>query len=100
MRIGHVDFPMDRIGEICRQYRIKELSVFGSALRDDFRSDSDVDLLVDFQPNHGLGLIAYLSCQDDLRETLGRPVDLVQKSGLKRFVKDEVLRTAKVVYAN
>ena len=100
MRIGHVEFPMDRITEICRQYRVKELSVFGSALRDDFRPDSDIDLLVDFQPNHGHGLIAYLCCQDDLGETLGRRVDLVQKSGLKRFVKDEILSTARVVYAN
>lgn len=100
MRIGHVEFPMDRISQVCHQYRVRELSVFGSALREDFRPDSDIDLLVDFQPNHGQGLIAYLCCQDDLKEILGRPVDLVQKSGLKRFVRDEVLRTAKVVYAN
>lgn len=100
MQIGHVEFPLDRIGEICKQYRVKELSVFGSALRDDFRPDSDIDLLVDFQPDHGMGLIAYLCCQDALGQTLGRRVDLVQKSGLKRFVRDEILHTAKVVYAN
>ncbi|HUO10292.1 MAG TPA: nucleotidyltransferase family protein [Phycisphaerae bacterium] len=99
MVIGRMDLPLERIAEVCRKYRVRELSVFGSVLREDFRPDSDVDLLVDFLPNHGLGLIDYISCQEELSEVVGRPVDLVQKSGLKRFVKGEVLRTHRVIYA-
>jgi predicted nucleotidyltransferase len=96
----HIELPLDQIAEICRKYRIKELAIFGSALRDDFRPDSDIDLLVEFHPNHGHGLFAYLSCQDELSKLLARPVDLVQKSGLKPFVRDEILRSARTIYEN
>lgn len=100
MLVGQVDFALEAIGAICRKYRVKELSVFGSVLREDFRADSDVDLLVDFLPDHGLGLIEYVGCQEELGAVLGRRVDLVQKSGLKRFVREEILKTAKAIYAN
>lgn len=96
----HVQLPLDRIAEICRKYRIKELAIFGSALRDDFRPDSDIDLLVEFQPNHGHGLFAYLSCQDEFARLLSRPVDLVQKSGLKPVIRDDILRSARTIYEN
>jgi uncharacterized protein len=99
MVVGQVDFPLERIAEICRKYRVKELAIFGSALRADFRADSDVDFLVDFLPDHGLDLVDYIRCQDEFAEVLGRRVDLVQKPGLKRFVREEVLRTAQVIYA-
>src|ERR1700744_1694449 len=99
MVVGHMDLPLDRIAEICREYRVRELSAFGSVLREDFRSDSDVDLLVDLMPNHGLGLIAYISCQNELAEVIGRRVDLVDKSTLKKFVKREILGSARVIYA-
>jgi predicted nucleotidyltransferase len=98
MVVGQMNVPLEAIAAICRKYRVKELAIFGSALREDFREESDVDLLVDFQPNHGLGLFEYLQCQGELGELLGRRVDLVQKSGLKRFVRDEILGTAKVIY--
>ena len=100
MIVGQIDLPLDKIAAICRQYQVSELAVFGSALRDDFRTESDVDLLVDFHPGHQHGLIEYLSCQTDFAEVIGRNVDLVQKSGLKKFVRDEVLRTARIIYAN
>jgi predicted nucleotidyltransferase len=100
MIIGHLDLPTERIAAICQKYRVKELSVFGSALRDDFRADSDIDLLVDLLPAHGLGLIDYLGCQEKLGKALGRRVDLVQKSGLKRFVRDEILQTQRIIYAS
>ncbi len=100
MVIGQLDLPLERIAEICRRYRVRELSIFGSALGDEFRSESDVDILVDFVPAHGLGLFEYLACQHELGDVLGREVDLVQKSGLKELVRDEVLRTMRVIYAN
>jgi predicted nucleotidyltransferase len=99
MVVGHVDLPLEEIAGICRRYQVRELSLFGSALRDDFRPDSDLDLLVEFQPNHTIGLIEYVGCQTDFENLLGRKVDLVTKGGLKRFVKNEILRTARVIYA-
>jgi uncharacterized protein len=100
MVVGKLDIPMQAVAAICRKYRIRELSIFGSSLRDDFGPESDVDLLVDFEPDHGIGLIKYGQCQDELAEVLGRRVDLVQKSGLKALVKQTILDSARVVYAN
>ncbi len=100
MVVGQLELPLDQIATICRKYKVRELSIFGSALRDDFRPDSDLDLLVDFLPSHGLGLIDYISCQEEFAELLGRKVDLVQKTGLKRFVREKILGTARVIYAN
>ena len=99
MIVGHAEIPMDAIERICRKYRVKELSIFGSVLRDDFRSDSDIDLLVDFHPNHGLDLVDYIQCQEELAEALCRRVDLVDKEGLKPRLKKGILESARVVYA-
>ena len=74
MVMGHIDLPLDRIAAICRRFKVKELKVFGSALREDFRSESDVDLLVDFLPHHGLGILEYLECQEELGKAIGRRV--------------------------
>jgi len=94
--------PIDheRIAEFCRKWRVKELAVFGSALRDDFRPDSDVDVLVELRPNHGLNLYDWVDMIEELQEILGRRVELVAKGGLKNpFRRREILRTAEVVYA-
>jgi hypothetical protein len=72
--------------------------MFGSALRDDFRPDSDVDLLVTFRAGHKNGLVEYISCQMELAELLGRPVDLVEKEGLKPLLRRQILETARVIY--
>ena len=100
MTIGQVELPLEKIRAICDKYRISRLSVFGSALRDDFGPKSDIDLLVEFKPNHGIGLIEYVQCQEELADVLGRRVDLVQKSGLKPAVRGTILHAARVVYAN
>ena len=99
MAVGQVDLPVQTIADICRRYQVKELSVFGSALRDDFRADSDIDLLVEFVPGHTIGLVEYISCQMDLSEALGRKVDLVDKLGLNRLIRNEILCTARILYA-
>ena len=99
MLIGQVDLPLDKIAGICRKYQVRELSLFGSALRDDFRPERDVDLLVDFLPHHTVGMIEYAACQMDLAETLGRDVDLVDKKSLKKFIRREVVDTARIIYA-
>jgi hypothetical protein len=92
-------FPMDQIAEVCRRYSVKELSVFGSVARGEDRPDSDVDLLVEFEPEAKIGLFDYARLRRDLMGLLGRRVDLVEKPGLKRLVKVEVLKDAKRLYA-
>ena len=89
-----------RIAAFCRKWRVKELSVFGSALREDFGPDSDVDVLVDLQPGHGLVLYDWLEMIEELKGIFGRDVDLVAKGGLKNpFRRARILRTAEVLYA-
>jgi predicted nucleotidyltransferase len=97
-----VQVPIDRnrIEEFCRKWRVKELAIFGSAVRQDFGPDSDVDVLVELQPEHHLSLYDWVDMTEELREIFGRKVDLVGKGGLKNpFRRREILRTAEVVYA-
>ncbi len=89
-----------RIEAFCRKWGVTELSVFGSALRDDFSDDSDVDVLVALRPGHGLTLYDWLDMIEELRAIFGRDVDLVAKGGLKNpFRRREILRTARMLYA-
>ncbi|HEY3414016.1 MAG TPA: nucleotidyltransferase family protein [Armatimonadota bacterium] len=94
-----LNIPIKKIEDLCRRYKVAELAVFGSAVREDFRADSDIDLLVSFQPDAKIGLIAFIGLQQQLEELLGRRVDLVSKRGLKPLIRDEVLTSAKVLYA-
>ncbi len=94
-----IHLPMEEIAALCRKYRVRELSIFGSALRDDFRPDSDIDLLVEFEPDGAIGFIGFLSLQEDLSSLLQRPVDLVPKGGLKPLIRQPILDSAEVVYA-
>jgi uncharacterized protein len=88
-----------RIAEFCRKWHISELSVFGSALRDDFRPDSDVDVMVVLGPDAHVGLIGFCQMQIELSEMLGREVDLVTKSGLKPRIRENVIAEAELLYA-
>ena len=96
---ARIDIPLVAIEAICRRYHVRELAVFGSVLRGDFRADSDVDFLVEFNPDAPVGLIEFYRMQDELSDAVRRPVDLVPKEGLKRRIRDRVLSTAQVVYA-
>lgn len=93
----HVTIPKERIAEFCRRHHIRKLALFGSVLRDDFRPDSDVDVLVEFEPGHVPGL-AFFSLQEELSELLGRRVDLNTSGGLSRYFRNEVLAAAEVHY--
>jgi predicted nucleotidyltransferase len=99
MALIAIDLPLNKIAEICRAHHVAELSIFGSALRDDFRPDSDLDFLVTFRENHATGIFEYADLQLALAELLRRNVDLVPKNNLKRLIRDDVLSTARVVYA-
>lgn len=87
-----------QLEEICRRYGVKELSLFGSALREDFRPDSDFDLLVELLPESRIGLFAFNRMRQDFEDVLGRKVDLVPKKGLKPYIRDTVLEQARIVY--
>jgi hypothetical protein len=93
--------PIDQIAAFCRRHHIRQLALFGSVLRDDFGPDSDVDVLVEFEPgaDETLTLLDLAGMQSDLSKLFQRDVDLVLRDGLKPLIKDEVLRTLEVIYA-
>jgi len=88
-----------QIAEFCRRHHIRKLSLFGSVLRDDFRPDSDVDVLVEFEPGHRVGL-RIIDIQEELSKMLGgRRVDIVSEKYLNRRLRNRVLASAEVEYA-
>ncbi len=89
--------PRDKIADFCRRHHIQRLAVFGSALRDDFSPDSDVDVLVNFQKGREPGF-AFFGMQDELTELLGRKVDLHTPGFLSRYFRDKVLQEAEDQY--
>ena len=100
MAEAQIDIPQGAIAGFCRRHQIKQLSVFGSVLRDDFTPQSDIDVLVEFESGAQVGFIALARMQRELAELLGRPVDLVPRQGLKPFIREAVLASAEVVYAS
>ncbi len=92
-----LDIPRDRIAEFCRRHHIRRLALFGSVLRDDFRADSDVDMLVEFEDGHTPGL-DFFAMQDELSDLLLRKVDLNTVGFLSDYFRDEVLADAEDLY--
>ena len=88
----------ERIVAFCRRHHIRKLSLFGSVLRDDFSADSDVDVLVEFEPGHTPGL-AFLAMQEELSEIMGRKVDLNTPGFISRYFREQVLAEAEVQFA-
>ena len=94
-----ITIDRDKIAEFCRRYYIRKLAFFGSVLREDFRPDSDVDVLVEFEPGHVPGL-KFIQIQDELSTILGGwKVDLVTPKFLNRRIRDRVLASAEIQYA-
>ena len=92
--------PPEALAEFARRHRIRELSIFGSILRDDFGPDSDVDILFELQPGEEMTIERYLDMQNELERLFGRAVDLVEKPLVSNpYRRAEILRTRKVVYA-
>ncbi|MGE0120799.1 MAG: nucleotidyltransferase family protein [Dongiaceae bacterium] len=87
----------DRIAEFCRRHHIRRLSLFGSVLRDDFGPESDVDILVEFEPGHVPGL-GFFALEAELAEIFGRTVDLNTPGFLGRHFRDQVLSDAETLY--
>ena len=95
---ARVNIPQPEVEEFCRQNHIEKLSLFGSVIRDDFTPNSDIDVLVEFEPGHVVGLIKLGGMHVDLSEIFGREVDINTPNGLSRYYRDEVLSEALVIY--
>ena len=96
---AHFDISRDKIGEFCERNHIRKLSLFGSVLRGDFHPDSDVDILVEFEPEHVPGYIRLAGMELELSEILGgRKVDMNTLQSLSRYFRDEVVAGARVQY--
>ena len=96
---SRIPLPTAQLAEFCRRNRIRRLALFGSVRRDDFRPDSDVDVLVEFESTAMVGMFALADMQYELATLFQHPVDLVLKVGLKPIIRDSVLKSAMVVYA-
>lgn len=97
--LGRIEIDEAQLADICRRYHVRELALFGSVLRDDFDGESDIDILVEFEPDAPIGLIEHYDLQQELVTLLGREVDLISKRGLNPIIRDEVLDAARVVFA-
>ncbi len=89
--------PKDKIAEFCRRHHIRRMAIFGSALREDFRPDSDLDVLVEFEPGHVPGL-AFFGMQAELSTLLGQTVDLETPQFLSPYFRERVREEAQVVF--
>ncbi|MCX5643251.1 MAG: nucleotidyltransferase family protein [Phycisphaerae bacterium] len=93
-----IDIPKDQIADFCRRNRIRRLALFGSVLRGDFTPDSDVDVLVEFEPDAHVGLLGLAGMEIELSELLGRKVDLNTPGFLSDYFREEVLAEAEPQY--
>lgn len=99
MRVGQLDVDMDWIRDFSERHRLAEFSIFGSALRDDFRPESDLDVLFELTDPSSLEIDQYLQMQDELAECFGRRIDLVQRSAVRNpYRRHEILTTRQKLY--
>ena len=99
--MARIAVDRERIADFCRRHHIRRLSLFGSVLRDDFGPDSDVDMLVEFEPGKAPGLLALVRMEYELADLIGleRRVDLRTAQDLSQYFRDEVVALAEEVYA-
>ena len=97
-RRARISVDEERIAAFCRAHHVRKLALFGSVLRDDFRPDSDVDVLVEFEPGHPVGYLGLAGMEIELTGILGREVDLRTPAELSRYFRQAVLDSAEVCY--
>ncbi|MBI3611090.1 MAG: nucleotidyltransferase family protein [Nitrospirae bacterium] len=97
MSRAKIDIPKEKIAVFCRKHHIRKLALFGSVLRKDFRPGSDVDVLVEFEPEHVPGL-AFFGMEEELSKILGYKVDLNTPQFLSRYFRDSVIAEAEIQY--
>lgn len=93
-----IKLPVKEIREYCQTQPIARLSLFGSALRDELRPESDIDLLVEYEPDAPVGYFSMARHMRELSEIVGRPVDLCTRNGLKDYIRQEVDASARLIY--
>lgn len=95
-----VSVPHQPLADFCGRWKVTELSFFGSVMRDDFGPDSDVDVLVTFDPNADWSLFDLVTMQDELAVILGRNVDLLEEAALRNpYCRSTILQSKHVLYA-
>ena len=98
-----IEIPKEKIAEFCRKWKIREFSFFGSVLREDFKPESDVDVLVTFDEDARHTLFDLVHMEDELKEILGRNVDLVSRRGIETsrnyLRRNAILNSAELIYA-
>lgn len=103
MSMAAIALPMEKIAEFCDRWQVTEFALFGSVLRDDFRPDSDVDILITFAPTAKRGLTETLQMRDELQAMFDRKVDLLVKAAIEHsenwLRRKHILESAKVIYA-
>ncbi|MBN1120700.1 MAG: nucleotidyltransferase family protein [Anaerolineae bacterium] len=92
-----IDISKTEIAAFCDRHHIRRLALFGSVLRDDFGPDSDIDVLVEFEPGHVPGW-EFFAMADELAIILGYPVDMTTPDGLSKYIRADVLAQAQVIY--
>jgi predicted nucleotidyltransferase len=101
MSTPHVSVPRQQLADFCRRWKVTELSFFGSVMRDDFRPDSDVDVLVTFDSGAGWSLLDLVTMQDELGSIVGRKVDLLEEAALRNpYRRSRILQSKHVLYAS
>ena len=95
----HIQINREQIAEFCRRHHICRFAFFGSVLRDDFRPESDVDVLIEFEPGHVPGLIRLMSMQLEFSDMIGREADFRLPGDLSILFRDRVVAEAEVLYA-
>lgn len=94
---ARIDIPRDAIAEFCRRNRVRRMALFGSVIRDDFRPESDVDVLIEFEPGYAAGFI-FFQMRRELTAMLGREVDMHTAASLSPYFRQEVLDEAEEIY--
>lgn len=99
VEVHNIDIDLEAIAAFCRKHHIQKLALFGSVLRDDFRPDSDIDVLYTFEPGHSVGYFTLGAIEEELSELLGhRKIDLVPEKYLHRIIRKPVLEQAVTLY--
>jgi predicted nucleotidyltransferase len=98
MKKRNVDMPEEKIAEFCKRHHIRRLALFGSALREDFTPNSDVDVLVEFEPGTRVGMIRLAGIELELSRILGRKVDMNTPGFISKYYREEVLAEAEDQY--
>lgn len=103
MTITAIELPIDKIAEFCDRWQIIEFALFGSVLRDDFRPDSDIDIMVQFHPEAHPTFLSLEKMEDELKVIFDRDIDLITRQGIETSLnylrRQEILTSAQVIYA-